>query len=57
MPQHGNVTREGREKSNVLECVFASLYAGLRFRIAIQFPYNHFGVRFRLCELSFRLSL
>ena len=40
---------------DVLESVFASFYASLRFRVAVQPPYYHFGVGLGIRELCFRL--
>ena len=42
---------------DVLKSVFASFYAGLRLGVAVQPPYYHFGVGFRVGELCFGLFI
>ena len=41
----------------VLKSVFASFYAGLRLGVAVQPPYYHFGIGFRIRELCFSLFI
>ena len=46
-----------RVQPGVLKSVFASFYAGLRLGVAVQPPYYHFGIGFRIGELCFGLFI
>lgn len=47
--------QRGEGAGDVLQSVFASFYAGLRLRIAVQPPYDHLRICFGICKLGLRL--